>query len=107
MNNYFVALQIAVMSLVTMLLRFLPFMIFGKNRKTPNYVMYLGKVLPPAIMGMLVIYCLKSVSFASVAGFVPALIAVAAVVLLHVWKRQTLLSILGGTVLYMVCIRVM
>ena len=95
------ALLVAIMSAVTILLRFLPFLIWSGKRKTPKYILYLGKVLPPAIIGMLVIYCLKDISFAAAPFGVPELIAGAGVVLLQVWRRNSLLSILGGTVLYM------
>lgn len=88
-----------------MALRFLPFVIFGNNRETPAFITYLGKVLPYAIMAMLVVYCLKSVSFLSAPYGIPEAIAVAAVVLLHLWKRNTLVSIVGGTVCYMVLIQ--
>lgn len=98
-------LIIAVCSLVTIGLRFLPFFIFGENRKTPRLVSYLGQVLPYAIMGMLVVYCLKGISFAAAPFGAPELIASAVVVLLHVWKRNTLLSIGAGTVCYMVLVQ--
>lgn len=99
------AALIAVMSLVTIGLRFLPFLIFGENRKTPEIITYLGKVLPYAIMGMLVVYCLKGVSFVQAPHALPELLSCAAVVLLHLWKRNTLLSIGGGTVCYMILIQ--
>lgn len=105
MNSTYAAILIAVVSLVTMALRFLPFVIFGNNRETPAFITYLGKVLPYAIMAMLVVYCLKSVSFLSAPYGIPEAIAVAAVVLLHLWKRNTLVSIVGGTVCYMVLIQ--
>ena len=98
MNSTYAAILIAVVSLVTMALRFLPFVIFGNNRETPAFITYLGKVLPYAIMAMLVVYCLKSVSFLSAPYGIPEAIAVAAVVLLHLWKRNTLVSFVGGTV---------
>ena len=91
-------LLIAVMAAVTILLRFLPFPVFRK--KTPKYVTYLGKVLPPAVIGMLVIYCLKDISPLTAPFGIPALIA-AAVVGLQIWKRNSLLSILAGTAVYM------
>ena len=97
------AVLVAVMAGVTILLRALPFLLF-RNR-TPGYIEYLGKVLPPAIIGMLVIYCLKDVSLRSAPYGLPELIAAAAVVGLQVWKRNSLVSILGGTVLYMVLIQ--
>ena len=98
-------IAIVIISLVTAFLRFIPFLIFRKG-KTPHIVEYLGKVLPFAVMGMLVVYCLKDVSFTTVGGFLPALIAGAAVVGSYVWKRNTLVSILVGTVIYMVLVQV-
>lgn len=100
------AALIAVMALVTAGLRFLPFWIFGENRKTPEAITYLGKVLPYAIMGMLVVYCLKNVSFLQSPHALPELIGCAVVVLLHIWKRNTLLSIGGGTICYMFLVQV-
>ncbi len=98
------ALLIAVMSLVTILLRSLPFLVFRK--KTPKYISYLGKVLPPAIIGMLVIYCLKDMT-PSVRPFgIPELIAVACVAGVQTWKRNSLISILTGTVIYMVLVQI-
>lgn len=94
-------LLVAVMALVTMLLRFLPFWI-----ETPKLISYLGKVLPYAIMGMLVVYCLKAVDFVQPPHALPELIACAVTVVLHVWKRSTLLSIVGGTVCYMLLVQV-
>ena len=94
---------IAVMALTTAALRFLPFLVFTK--RTPPYVVYLGKVLPAALIGMLVVYCLKDVRVASAPHGLPELIAGAGVVLLQAWKRNSLLSILAGTLLYMVLIQ--
>lgn len=99
------ALIIAVAGAVTLMLRFLPFLVFGGKRETPPYIVYLGKVLPYAIMGMLVIYCLRGISFTAAANFLPELIACAVVVLAHVWKRNTLLSIISGTVCYMLLVQ--
>ena len=99
------ALIIVVAGAVTLLLRFLPFLIFNGKRETPPYIIYLGKVLPYAIMGMLVIYCLRGISFTAAANFLPELIACAVVVLAHVWKRNTLLSIITGTVCYMLLVQ--
>ncbi len=96
---------IVVATLVTMATRFLPFLIFGNGKKTPGIVTYLGKVLPCAIMGMLVVYCFKDVSFLSAPYGLPELIACAVVALLHIWRRNTLLSIGAGTVFYMVLVQ--
>ena len=98
-------LLIAVAVLVTMATRFLPFLIFGEKRKTPPIIEYLGKVLPRAIMGMLVVYCLKDVSFLSAPFGLPELIACVVVAALHMWKRNSLLSIGGGTVCYMLLVQ--
>ena len=94
---------VAVMAAVTVLLRALPFILFQKN--VPEYLIYLGKVLPAAIVGMLVIYCLKDVNIAASPHGIPELIAAAAVIGLQVWSRNSLLSILSGTVIYMVLIQ--
>ena len=94
---------ILVMAGVTALLRFLPFLVFRKH--TPPYIAYLGRVLPPALIGMLVIYCFKDVSFAASPYGLPELIAAACVVVLHVWKRNSLISILGGTGIYMLLVQ--
>ena len=104
MDNLHIAFMIAVMAIITALLRFLPFWIFGENRKTPPLITYLGQVLPYAIMGMLVVYCLKDVSLLSAPFGIPELLGCACVAGLHVWKRNTLLSIGGGTVFYMLLI---
>ena len=99
------ALLIAVMALVTAVLRFLPFLIFGETRKTPPLVAYLGQVLPFAIMGMLVVYCLKDISFSAAPFGIPELVGCAVVALLHIWKRSTLLSIGAGTLCYMLLVQ--
>ena len=105
MNNLHAALLVVVVTLVTIGLRFLPFLIFGENRKTPPLIAYLGQVLPPAIIAMLIVYCLKGISFAAPGGWVPTLLAGGAAVLLHLWKGNDLLSIFGATVLYMVLVQ--
>lgn len=93
--------SIAVMAVGTALLRFLPFIIFNGKHKTPAIIEKLGRTLPYAVMGMLVVYCLKEVSFTSVSGFIPELIACAVVALLYIRKKNTLLSIVAGTLSYM------
>ena len=94
-------LMVAVICAVTLLLRFLPFMIFRGERKTPEYVLWLGRVLPYAIMGILVVYCLRNVKITTSPYGLPELIACTAVALLHLWKHNSLLSIGGGTLIYM------
>lgn len=96
---------VAVIALVTAAIRFLPFVIFNGNGKTPKIIEKLGKVLPCAIMGMLVVYCLKDISFGSVSGFLPQIIACLVVTILYVWKRNTLISIICGTVCYMILVQ--
>ena len=97
------AVLIAVMAIVTMILRFLPFIVFNKN--TPAYISYLGKVLPASLIGMLVIYCLKDVSVLESPHGIPELIAALSVVVLQAWKRNSLISILSGTVIYMLLVQ--
>lgn len=105
MNAQRSALIILVIALVTMGIRFLPFLIFGGNRKTPEIVSYLGRVLPAAIIGMLLVYCFRNVSVLSRPFGIPEVLAGGTVVLLHAWKSNTLLSILAGTILYMLLIQ--
>ena len=97
------ALLVVIMAAVTMLLRFLPFWVF--HEKTPPYISYLGRVLPPAIIGMLVVYCLKDVSINAFPFGLPELIAAASVVGMQVWKRNAVASILTGTVIYMLLVQ--
>lgn len=98
-------LVIAVTALVTVVLRFLPFLVFGGKRETPAYISYLGRLLPYAVMAMLVVYCLRNISLAAAPFGVPELISCAVVALLHVWKRSSILSILGGTACYMLLVQ--
>ncbi len=98
-------LTVAAIALGTMLTRFLPFLLFPAGRETPRYVQYLGKVLAPAVFGLLVVYCLKDVTLLSGSHGLPELIAIALVVGLHLWKRQLLLSVAAGTVAYMLLVQ--
>ena len=98
-------ITIAMCVAATMLTRFLPFMIFRPNRPTPKYIQYLGKVLPGAIFGMLVVYCLRNVSPMQYSYGLPELIAIAVTIGLHLWRRQMLLSIAGGTICYMLLVQ--
>ena len=95
---------IAVCALCTLFERAFPFLIF-RGKEVPEIIRYLGRVLPMAIMATLVMYCLKGISFSSAAGFAPMLIASAVTAILHIWKRNTMLSIFGGTVCYMVLVQ--
>ena len=96
---------VAVIALVTAGIRFLPFIVFRGQKQTPAIIEKLGRVLPYAIMGMLVVYCLKGVSFAAAEGWVPSVIACGVTAGLYVWKRNTLISIIGGTVCYMLLVQ--
>ena len=98
-------ITIAVVAFGTMLTRFLPFIIFPPGKPTPKYIQYIGKALPPAVFGMLVVYCLKNVTLLTGSHGLPEFIAIAVVVLLHLWKRQMLLSIAAGTVCYMLLVQ--
>lgn len=105
MGNTHTWLLIAVIALVTAFLRFLPFLVFNEKRKTPKLIDKLGKSLPYAIMGMLVVYCLKDITFSSIGGYLPYVIATVVVLLLHIWRRNTLISIVSGTVVYMLLVQ--
>ena len=98
-------LAVLVSGLVTLIIRSLPFLLFGGKKETPPYIVYLGRVLPFAIMGMLVVYCLRGISFSAVGEFLPEVIACAVVILTQVWKRNTLISIAGGTICYMLLVQ--
>lgn len=99
-------IQIMVIALVTAALRFLPFLVFPEGKKRPRVITYLGSVLPFGVMAMLVIYCLKSVSVLAWPYGIPELLAILGVVLLHLWRKNTLLSIFGGTAIYMLLVQV-
>jgi branched-subunit amino acid transport protein AzlD len=105
MNLMQQVVMICMVILGTMITRFLPFLIFTSDRPTPKYVQFLGKLLPSAALGMLVIYCLKDVSLFTGNHSIPELISIMVVILLHLWKRQMLISIAGGTIFYMILIQ--
>ena len=96
---------IAVVAIVTWMLRAFPFLLFG-NRPLPKAILYLGKVLPPAIMTVLVIYCLREISFSQLPYRVPEIVACAAVAALQIIRRNMYLSIIAGTICYMILIRI-
>lgn len=100
-------ITIALCAIATMLTRFLPFLAFSSRKPTPKYIQYLGKALPAALFGMLVVYCLKDVQFTSAAGYygAPEVIALLFTVALHLWRKQMLLSIAGGTACYMILVQ--
>ncbi len=96
---------ILIIAAATFLIRGIPFILFPGHKKTPEYVTYLSNVLPAAIIGMLVIYCMKGASFASFPYAIPEIISITVVVMIHLWKRNTLLSIGGGTIIYMLLVQ--
>lgn len=98
-------ITILMVVLGTMVTRFLPFLVFPSGKPTPKYIQYLGKVLPAAIFGLLVVYCLKGTTLFAGSRGIPELISISIVVLLHLWKRQMLLSIAGGTICYMLLVQ--
>lgn len=101
-TSFLIILLVAITTFAT---RVTPFLVFPKGKEIPKTIQYLGKVLTPAIIGMLVVYCLKSAKILSAPYGIPELIAVVVVAVLHIWKRNNLLSIGVGTVLYMVLIQ--
>lgn len=105
MSTFEHMLIILICALATMLTRFLPFLLFPADRPTPAFIRYLSDMLPPAVFSMLVVYCLKGVSIASGSHGLPEGIAILAVAALHLWKKQTLLSIAGGTIVYMLLVQ--
>ena len=105
MNNLHSVLLIAVVAAVTFLTRFLPFGVFSGSRKTPKFIEYSGKALPFAAIGMLVVYCLRNVSFSAPSNWIPSLISSSVVVVLYLLKRNSLLSIIGGTACYMLLVQ--
>ena len=100
------ALIIAAAAICTVFTRALPFLFFGGSRGIPGPIRYLGKILPPAILAVLVVYCLKNISLLQAPFGAPELLASALTVILHVWKRNNLLSIAGGTICYMLLVQV-
>lgn len=98
-------MTIGMVVLGTMMTRFIPFMIFPPGRPTPRYVQYLGKVLPAAALGLLVVYSIKDVNFISGNHGAPELISITVVIFLHLWRRNMFLSIAGGTLIYMCLIQ--
>ena len=99
------AALVAAVAAVTALTRFLPFLLFGGKQQPPKAILYLGRVLPCAIMGMLVVYCLRNITPLSPPYGIPEAAGVLLAVLFHVWKRNTLLSIGGSTVVYMLLVQ--
>lgn len=100
-------LTIAAAAAATVLTRFLPYVLFPEGRKTPGFILYMGKVLAPAVFGLLVVYCLKKVSFTSSPFGIPEALSILAVILLYKWKGGMVVPMVGGTALYMILIRIL
>lgn len=96
---------ILVMAAVTFGTRMVPFIFFGKEKTTPKYIVYIGDYLPPAVMAMLIIYCLRNVKLFGFPFGIPEIIGIITVAILHIWKRNNLISIIGGTAVYMIMVQ--
>lgn len=105
LTNSQTIIMIIAVALGSMATRFAPFLLFTERRKRPKIIEYLGKTLPPAMMGLLVVYCLKNVSFVSFPHGIPEAIAIAVIVILHRWKGNALISIGVGTAVYMLLVQ--
>ncbi|MBU5675950.1 AzlD domain-containing protein [Alkaliphilus sp. MSJ-5] len=104
-NNNYTLIAILVIGIVTFAIRVAPFILFGKDKATPKYVQYIGNYLPPAVIAMLIIYCLRNVNISAFPFGIPETIGVITVAILHIWKRNNLISIIGGTAIYMIAIQ--
>ncbi len=104
-NNSYTLIAILVIGIVTFAIRVAPFILFGKDKATPKYVQYIGNYLPPAVIAMLIIYCLRNVNVSAFPFGIPEVIGVITVAILHIWKRNNLISIIGGTAIYMIAIQ--
>ncbi len=100
-------LLIIIIMFGTMITRFLPFLVFPEKKEPPQFVLFVSKCLPPAMMGLLVIYCLRNISFFNAPYSISEAVSVAAIIILHKWKNNVLLSIIGGTVIYMVLLHIL
>ncbi len=98
-------IMFGIMALVTAILRAIPFLMFPDNKETPKYILYLGKVLPNTIIAMLVVYCLKDINLFLYPNALPEAIAITAIIILHIWRRNTLLSIASGTFIYILLVQ--
>ena len=105
MTNAYYWISAAVIASVTIVIRFLPFLIFKNGQKTPKLVEKLGQLLPYSIIGMLVVYCLKEVRFTDLSSFLPELIASTVVCSIYIWRKNTLISIISGTLCYMALVQ--
>lgn len=107
MTDTQIFITIAVVVAATVITRFLPYLLFPGNKPIPGYVVYLGKVLGPAVFGLLVVYCLRNISFATLSGWLPAFISSAVTIILYIWKRGMVLPMAGGTICYILLLHIM
>lgn len=105
MNTQEQIITIVLMGLSVMLTRFIPFILFPTEKHTPRFVLFLGKYLPSAVFGMLVVYCLKDIKFADSTNGLPELIGIAITSMIHFWRKNMMLSIAGGTIAYMIMVQ--
>lgn len=105
MNSIQIFLTILTMAIGTVITRFISFWLFPANKETPKYIVYLGKVLPYSVMGMLIVYCLKNVSLIEWSHGIPEFTAIALTAVLHIWKKNMMVSISAGTIFYMILIQ--
>ena len=106
MTSTQILITVAILVLATVITRSLPFLVFSNSKRPPDFIVYLGKALPPSVFALLFVYCLKGVKILSYPYGIPEAIALAVVVLLHLWKRQMLLSISVGTIVYMILVQI-
>lgn len=105
MSSTQILITVAAMVAGTIITRYMPFIFFPNGKKTPEFILYLGKVLPYSVMGLLIVYCLKNVSLIKHPFALPEIIAIVCIVILHVWRKNTLISIGAGTIIYMVLVQ--
>ncbi len=102
-----ILITIGALAAGVMITRFVPFLLFPENRPVPRVIEYLGAVLPPAVIGLLVVYCLRNVDFLHSNFGLPEMAAIGSICILHTWKKNSLLSIAGGTIIYMILLQVL
>ncbi|WP_333861850.1 branched-chain amino acid transporter permease [Clostridium sp.] len=105
-NNEYTIAAILIMAAITFGTRVVPFVFWGRDKVTPKYIAYIGNYLPPAIIAMLIVYCLRNVSLHTFPFGIPEAIGIITVAVLHIWKRNNLISILSGTIVYMIAVQV-
>ncbi|NLP48790.1 MAG: branched-chain amino acid transporter AzlD [Clostridiales bacterium] len=105
MNHIHTVAVLSIIALITLATRALPFLVFGSRGEISQKILYIGRVLPLAVIAVLVVYCLRSLNLFTYPFGLPELISMGLIVILHLWKNSTILSVLGGTACYMILIR--